>query len=595
VKKTRAHYTIRLPDPKSHLIEVDLSVADADEGGVILRMPVWTPGSYLVREFSRNVVSVTARRVEGAPVPVTKLEKNAWRVDAKPGKRVLITYTVYANELTVRTNHVDADHAFLHPAATFLYVEGREAEPAHVTIETPEGWDVATPLPLVSENTFEADDLDTLMDSPFELGTHGLLSFEAAGIPHRIALFGEGNFDPTELLADTHTICETVAGMFPGEHPCRAYTFIFHVLEGAGGGLEHKDCSVCGFAPHSFTPERGYARQLSLIAHEYFHLYNVKRIRPRELGPFDYDRENYTRLLWVAEGFTTYYQDRLLVRAGLMPMPDYLDDLARMIRAYREIPGRNVDPVAEASFDAWIKLYRPNENSRNTTISYYLKGAMVALLLDLAIREATGAEKSLDDVMADLWKLYRVRPDEGFTEEELLEIIEEVCGRDLSPELGAWVHSTAELPFEEWFAKVGLELVAREGGDPKAYLGITTKEANGKLTVSEVLADSPARAAGLNAGDELIFLDDWRLGSLPERLAERKPGEVVEFTISRRSRLRKIPVTLGEAPLTDVVLRPLPAAGESEEQLFTAWTGEPLARAAESPRKPPKDVRPRPF
>ncbi len=592
--KTTVAYTVRIPEPENHLLHVEMSVAKAEEGGVILRMPVWTPGSYLVREFSRNVMNVTARRVNGDPVPVTKIEKNAWRVLTKPGKRVEISYTVYANELTVRTSHIDADHAFLHPSSTFLYVMGRELEAATVRIEAPEGWEAATPLPLVGEDTFRAENLDQLMDSPFEIGTHQVLSFTAAEVPHRIALYGEGNFDREELLGDTHTICQTVAEMFPGDHPCHTYTFIFHILEGAGGGLEHLDCSVCGFAPHAFKPERKYTRQLSLIAHEYFHLWNIKRIRPRELGPFDYDRENHTRLLWVSEGFTTYYQDRILRAADLSPVPDYLDDLAGMIRAYLETPGRGVDPVAESSFDAWIKLYRPNENSRNTTVSYYLKGALVALLLDLTIRDATDGEKSLDDVMAELWMLYRTRPEEGFTEEELLTILEDTAGQDLGAEIEAWVHGTDELPFDEHFAKLGLRLTAREEGDPAAWLGITTKLEGGKTVVREVLTDTPAHAAGLNAGDELIAMDDWRLGTLTDRLKERAPGDEATMLVSRRGRLRRLTVTLGTAPVSDVVLSPIEGAGEREQKLFLGWAGEPLEVTAEKPRPAPKDMRPRP-
>ncbi len=595
VPKTSVEYTVRIPEPANHLVHIDLGVAKAEEGGVILRMPVWTPGSYLVREFSRHVMNVTARRVGGDPVEVEKIRKNAWLVKTKPGKRVEISYTVYANELTVRTSHVDADHAFLHPAATFLYVEGREAEAMTVRIEAPEGWESATSLPLVGEDTFKAANLDELMDSPFEIGTHQVLSFTAAGVPHRIALHGTGNFDLEELLGDTATICNAAAEMFPGDHPCRSYTFIYHVLEGAGGGLEHLDSSVCGFSVRAFKPERSYVRALSLISHEYFHLWNIKRIRPRELGPFDYDRENPTRLLWVSEGFTSYYQYRILRAAGLMPVPDYLDETAGMIRAYLEIPGRAVDPVAEASFDAWIKLYRPNENTRNSTISYYLKGALIGMLLDLAIRDATEGEKSLDDVMVKLWKLFGQRPAEGFTEEELRSILAETAGRDLGAEIDSWVHTTDELPFAGYFAKLGLEIVPRDPGDPGAWLGITTKEQNGRTLVREVLTGTPAAAAGLSAGDELIALDDWRIGNLLELLGERAPDDVAALVISRRGRLRRLTVTLGEAPVTDVVLRPVDGAGEREARLFEGWAGAPLQVADEHPRPAPKDLRPRPI
>jgi predicted metalloprotease with PDZ domain len=596
MSKPRTRYRISTPEPANHLVHVEMEIDDAPEDGVRLVMPVWTPGSYLVREFSRHVARVTASRAGGDQVPVTKIAKNVWRVEAKPGKRVDVSYEVYANELTVRTSHVDADHAFLHPAATFLYVEGREAEPCLVSVEPPPEWTVCTALPLAGDDSYGAESLDHLLDSPFEIGTHQTLRFDVEGVPHRIALFGGGNFDLERLVEDTHEICRTAAGILGGGHPCKSYDFIFHVVEGAGGGLEHLDSSVCGFSPTGFRPERGYTRQLSLISHEYFHLWNVKRIRPRELGPFDYTTENYSRLLWVSEGFTSYYQDVILRRAGLVTVPIFLDDLAALVRVLMETPGREQEPVAEASFDAWIKLYRPHENIRNVTVSYYLKGAMVALLLDLTIRDATEGERSLDDVMRSLWAQWRARPEEGFTEEELNEALAEAAGRSLGSEIAEWVHGTSALPFEELFGKVGLALVPRGDGDgeQKAYLGVTTKENGGKILVREVLAGSPAASGGLDANDELVALDGWRVSDLKKRLEDVRPGDEVVLTVARRGRLRRVKVVAGEAPVTDRVLRPLEDAGERESRLFESWLGEPLGSAAEKPPAAPPDRRPRP-
>jgi len=593
--KPRVRYRLRIPEPSRHRVRVSMEIDDAPEGGVLLAMPVWTPGSYLVREYARHVSEVVARRASGDEVPVEKVDKCTWRVDTKPGKRVDVSFTVYANELTVRTSHVDADHAFLHPAGTWLYVVGREGEPSSVEIEPPEGWKVATQLPLVGENRWAAEDLDALIDAPIEIGPHGTHSFEVLGVPHRIAIHGEGNYDPERLLSDTHAICLSAAEIFENDHPCDAYTFIYHVVEGAGGGLEHTDSSVCGFSPFSFRPERSYVRALALIAHEYFHLWNVKRIRPRELGPFDYLREVYTRQLWVAEGVTSYYMDLIVRRAELTTVANYLDDLSRMIRACVETPGRLVDPVSQASFDAWIKLYRPHENSRNATVSYYLKGALIALLLDLTIRDETDGKRSLDDVMRGLWAGWRARPEEGFTEEELLGVLEEAAGRSLAPEIESWVHSTEELPFDERLAKVGLELAPRsEDGDERAWLGVTTKAENGKTVVREVLADSPAEAGGLDAADEIVALDGWRIGDLPERLKDRAPGEEIELTVARRGRLRTLSLTPSAPPATDRVLRPVEGADERAKRLFEGWLGAPFAAASEKPDPVPPDRRPRP-
>ncbi len=559
-------------------------------------MPVWTPGSYLVREYSRHVSRVTARGASGGPVPVAKTAKNTWRVDASPGERVVVSWVVYGHELTVRTNHVDSDHAFLHPAATYLYVRGREPEPVEVRVEAPEGWRTTTSLPLAGDGSYRAEDLDHLLDSPLEIGPHRMLTFEVNTVPHRVALVGQGNADLERLAEDLPRVCGAAADLFAGEIPPDAYTFIFHILEGAGGGLEHRDGSVCGFPPFSFRPERRYLRQLSLIAHEYFHLWNGKRIRPRELGPFDYTRENPTRLLWVAEGFTSYYQWIILRRAGLAAVPEVLDELALLVRTLGETPGREVEPVAEASFDAWIKLYRPDENTRNSTVSYYLKGALVALALDLEIRDATEGDRSLDDVMRSLWSLHRSRPAEGYTEEELRAMLGEAAGRRLDREVDEWVHTTAPLPLEALLEKVGLRLTA--GGGPgeerEAWLGITTREERGAVLVREVLRDSPAAAGGLAPGDELVAFDGWRLGPLADRLGERRPGEEVRLTVTRRGRLREVRVVLGERPPVDVALRPAEHPGEREEKLFAGWLGAPLSEAAREPAPRPPDPRPRP-
>lgn len=574
-------YRIEFPSLAAHRVRVTMEIDDAPEGGVFLAMPVWTPGSYLVREFARHVVSISAARATGDPVPVTKVEKNAWRVDTKPGKRVDVTYELYANELSVRTNHVDADHAFLQPAATFLFVRGREAERASVSIGIPEGWRVFAPLPLVGEDTWLAEDLDALMDAPFEIGPHPVLSFAVGEVPHRIAVFGEGNLDAARLTGDVHAICLVAKEVFPGPHPSSAYTFVFHVAPGARGGLEHADCSVCGFEPFAFEPERSYLRRLSLVAHEYFHLWNGKRIRPRELGPFDYEREVTTRHLWVVEGVTSYYQDLILARAGVASAATVLDEFARKWRALAEFPGRFVDSAAAASFDAWVKLYRPHEATRNLTVSYYLKGALIGLCLDLAIRAETDGERGLDDAMSSLWALAAGRPEEGYSHEELLDALSDAAGRSLEPEVSAFAEGTDELPLGELLGTHGLELVPEEGGG--AWLGVNAKEEAGRLLIAEVLSGSPAEAAGISAGDELVALAGWRTGKLRDVLATLDPGEEVPALVARRGRVRELALRPGEAPPRGYRIRPREDADEPAARRFTAWLGVPFAAAVEDP------------
>ena len=497
-------YRLRLPEPQTHHFLVDLE-ADGVTGPARLVMPSWTPGSYLMREFPRNVVTFAAADGSGRPLASHKIDKNTWLVEAPADGRLLARYLVNADELSVRTSHMDATHAFVSGTSAFMYLEGRQGDEIALEVHAPQGWRTTTSLPQTGPATFRAADYDELADTPLEIGTHPVFDFEVDGVPHRFAIWGRGNYDPARLIADTTRIVRAEKALF-GELPYRSYTIILHLLPGGSGGLEHRDGTVLVADRWAFRGP-AYESFLGLVAHELFHAWNGKRIRPAVLGPFDYVRESYTRELWVVEGLTTYYTDLVLRRAGIISPQRYLDKQGEQVTRLLGIPGRLVQPLEDASFDAWIKFYRPDANSPNATISYYHKGALVALLLDLEIRRLTGNARSLDDVMRALWTEYG-RPDVGFPERRVESLASETAGVELAPLFDRWLRTAAELDFAPQLAAAGLALVpAHEatrqgaaGAQPAAGPGGAAAGGGGAATAAAEYTQSGAGAAGTPSG-----------------------------------------------------------------------------------------------
>ena len=477
----------------------------------------------------------------------------------------------YGHELTVRTNHVDDTHAHVIPAATFMYLDGAQQQPVSLALVAPEGWRTATGLPAGGDG-YLAGDYDELLDCPLEIGRHLTLPFEVDGVPHRIVVWGDGNLDQQRLTADVSRIVEAARDLFGGL-PYRDYTF-FLLLggRGAGGGLEHRNSTSLLLPRHSFTG-KGYERCLGLFAHEFFHVWNVKRIRAAGLGPFDYTREAYTTLLWVMEGFTVYYTDLLLLRAGLIDRRRYLERLAEDIVALQTTPGRHVQTLEQASLNAWIKFYRPDENTPNTAISYYLKGGLVALLIDLELRARSSGKRSLDDVMRYLFRHFPLDGPGIADRTTILDAIEAATGQRLDELVDSAVDTVAELPFAEALAGAGLSL-AWDWKDkiedrPRPSLGLRTKHSEGQLRVAVVLSDGPAWRAGVSAGDELVAVDGYRVADeagLNDLLRDRRAGDCVSLTLFRMEQLRTIDVSLAEPPRDKLELRELSDATEQQQR-----------------------------
>ncbi len=587
-KRAAVRYSLRMPEPHTHYFEVEVSIERRGARPTDFVLPVWTPGSYMIREFSQHLESFRATDGDGRPLEWTKVEKNRWRVTGTGGRRIVVGYRVYAFDASVRTPYLDGDHAVVNGAGLFAYPEGYENEEIELRLEPPRGFtSVSTALAPAKGDpwTLHAPDYDTLVDSPIEIGSHPSYRFDVRGIPHEVAIFGRGNVDPERLVADTRRIVETSAALFRGL-PYRRYVFIFHLLPTASGGLEHHDSSLMQFPRFGFKPDADYQRQLALIAHEFFHVWNVKRIRPAPLGRFDYTRENYTRLLWVAEGFTSYYQEVILRRAGLQSGEDFLAALARLARIASEFPGSRVQSLEESSFDAWIKFYRPNENAKNSRISYYVKGCVVALLLDLEIRRRTRGRRSLDDVMRGLKRRCDKSPEGVYTEGDVRELVAEVAVGELDSLIDGGVQTTEPLDLAPALRAFGLDmgtcLVTEEPA--RGFLGILVASDHGRAIVQTVLLDTPASLAGLSARDELIAVDDFRVdeASCRQRIEERAPGERVTLTVARQDVLRTVEATLDAAPRSDFAFIKRDDATDAERALYEEWVQE----AFDTPPRP---------
>ena len=539
------NYQVAMPNPQNHLFEVTLHLEDYSLSTLDLKMPVWTPGSYLVREYAKHLQDLSAISHDKA-LTWRKIGKNHWQVDTDGISEVTVKYRIFANELTVRTNHLDSTHGYFNGAAIFFRIPEFDKQPIDVTIQTPPQWQVTTTLPVVEkqQNTFVAADFDTLVDSPFEIGTHQLHDFEVRGKPHQLAIWGKGNVKVEPLIEDIKKIIEVEADMFGGL-PYEKYLFLLHLSAQSFGGLEHKDSCSLIYKRFGFGNRDKYERFMQLVAHEFFHLWNVKRIRPKELEVFDYDQENYTPSLWFCEGTTSYYDLLIPLRAGIYDVKSYLNNLSKEISRYQTTPGRKIQPVSESSFDAWIKLYRQDANSPNSQISYYLKGEMITLMLDLLIRSRHKNQRSLDDVMLKLWQQFG-KDEIGYTADELKQIIESVADTDLTEFYQRYIHGREELPFNEYLEPFGLELVEDTAAEP--FLGIKVVSNNAKESIKFVESDSPAQIAGIDAGDELLAIDGIKVTGkqLNERLKDYQPQDTIEITVFHQDELRTYSVTLDE-------------------------------------------------
>jgi predicted metalloprotease with PDZ domain len=567
-------YAVAAPDPRTHHFAVSVRVAGFAADAVEFALPVWTPGSYMVRDFSRHVFACEARDDAGRRLPWRKVRKNAWQVEHR-GLACTFSFQVFAFDPTVRTAFLDADRGWFNGANLLPYVVGAKDLPATVEVTPPPGFAVETTMPRANGRArrYRAADYDRLCDHPFVLGRLRVRRFRAAGKAHRFVLNGDGDL-PERTVADVARGIEAAAKLFGGL-PYREYAFFVNFgtdAEGMGG-LEHADCSVLHVPGRATLDPVKYRAFLGLVAHEHFHLWNVKRIRDRRLGPFDYEQEVYTDLLWFHEGFTSYYDDLLPARAGVFSADEYLGLLSETLGGFYATPGRRVQSLAEASFDAWIKFYKKNEETRSTTVSYYAHGSLVALLADVRIRVASRGRRSLDDVLR---VLARDAEQGGVLDaERWLALAREATGVDLSELYRDHVAGVREPDFTAALRALGLEAVpARPAELERPWLGAVTRVEAGRVIVEEALHGGPALRGGLQARDELVAVDGRRVGAdLEAALRGVRLGRNVVLDVFRQDRLRRLTVRPTKNPAPPLKIVPRKGATAVERRRFSAWCG----------------------
>ncbi len=604
-KLSPTRYTIVPKQPEAHLFEASCSVDDPDPRGQRFALPAWIPGSYLIRDFARNVVTIRAQSGRRS-IPIAKLDKHTWAAAPVEGT-LTVTLQVYAWDLSVRGAHLDTSHAFFNGPCVFLRPLGKEARPCEVEILPPRGaryrsWRVATAMrrklaPSFGFGLYRAASYDELIDHPVEMGGFALAMFEAGGVRHDVAISGRHDADLDRLCSDLSRLCESHIRLYGKPGPVDRYVFLVTAVGKGYGGLEHRASTALLCSRDDLprlgmrAPSASYRTFLGLCSHEYFHAWNVKRIRPAAFTPYDLEHENYTRLLWAFEGITSYYDDLQLVRSGLISESDYLEILGRSITSLLRTAGRMKQTVEEASFDAWIKYYRPDENSPNAQVSYYLKGSLIGLCLDLIMRKRTRGRKSLDDVMRALWERYG-RTGLGVPEDGIEKLAAQVAGTSLWAFFNNALRTTHELPLKQVLATVGVGMQLRTAQSPadqggkavtvaaadisaisrRVGLGVRATEDPAGARLTHVLDAGAAQAAGLSAGDVVVAVDGLKVNAenLDQRLARYQPGSIATLHAFRRDELLVVEVKLRASPLDTCTLA-LVASSRAAARRRRAW------------------------
>ncbi|MDQ4140771.1 MAG: PDZ domain-containing protein [Bacteroidota bacterium] len=562
------NYTLAMPQPQTHYFEVEMTFASPQKDYVDVKMSVWTPGSYLVREYAKNVEGFTAS-ANNQQLRFEKINKNTWRIYSQKANQIKVNYKVYAFELTVRTSFLDTEHGYANGASVFMYPDGLQNEKSEIKIVPYKDWKVvSTALVPVTEGqpfTFQAANYDEVVDSPIEIGNHNVWQFEVNGVPHQVAMFGESNVNKDKFLADLKKIT-TTATQIMGDQPINRYLFIIHNTSNGGGGLEHKYSTTLQVKKWNYASPTGYISILNLAAHEYFHLWNIKRLRPAGLGPFNYDAETYTNLLWVSEGFTSYYANLIVRRSGFQTNEQYLTTTAKEISDLENTPGVRVQSAAESSFDAWIKYYRPNENSVNSGISYYSKGAVIGQLLNLEILQRTKGQKNLDDLMRQLYQQYYKKLDRGFTDAEFKQAAENVAGGKLDNFFNDYIYGTKAPDYATYFSYAGLRFVNQNNNKPEANLGAKVSLTTGKQIVTSVLRDGSAWQGGLNVNDEILAVNGYRITEdVNLSLAGARVGQPISLLVNRDGQILTLefPLIATETRRYDITPIEKPAKGQT--------------------------------
>lgn len=549
-------YLVEITDPETHLVKVKVYGQKPENTNKLeFFIPSWSPGSYLMREYSKNIRTIRVFNKTGEFLFFDQIEKGIWEIDwnqsdvKTPSDEFTIEYEVYCHDLTVRTSHIDISHAFLHGPSYLIGFKGQEILKPKIEFKFPGLWSkLHTAMPDISDKRdvflYETETFDDLLDSPVEIGCHESDGFMYDGKEHHLVWYGDQYDHPYDLKADIKKIVETVGSHFT-DIPYEKYMFITHLVKNKFGGLEHKNSTALQFDGRKLKNRKDYLNWLSLVAHEYFHTWNVKRIRPVELGPFDYTVENYTKLHWLTEGLTSFMDELFVLRSGLMNLKEYLTMQKQNLHRYYSTAGKKFHSLEDSSFNAWIKLYRPDEFSNLSSISYYLKGGLVFSTLHFELKTVN---KSINDLLTALWDRYKSNPDVGVTKVEVLDMIEKIGNKEIRDRFDMRVSTTEDIDFETYYSNNGMQFIWEESN--KASLGVDWEFRGNSVTVGKVHLDEAAYKSGLNAGDEIIAVNRIRFSKADANNLDAilTVGKTYTFTISRLDKLYEIPVTIGTEP-----------------------------------------------
>ena len=602
--RPRVEYHVDLTKAQTQTIEVTMTLRGGSEvwgNELDVAMPIWRPGRYQVLDLAGGIQEIRATDRSGNPLHMRKFDRATWRVNAGDADEIRVWYRLYCNSLGDRTRHVDSTHAFLSGSAVFLYCPKMRHMPLRVTLECPEAWRVASGL-ASEQGTWRrllAPDYDVLVDSPIEAGHIDVLTFESDGKPHEIAIWASGaggvSYDPERLKGDFKKIVEECIEIF-GDTPYDRYVFLVHIAPGAGGGTEHLNSTIMQTNPAVFDSAKSYRGFLGLTAHEFFHTWNVKQLRPEGMVPYEYQRENYTDLLWVAEGTTSYYDDLIPVRVGLTKESDYFDTLAGQVGTYLDSPGSGVQSLEMSSFDSWIKFNKPSPDGPNATVNFYTVGAVASFVLDMEIRKRTDNTQDLDEIMREMYRRYPLSGG-GFSSADMIALMEELTGLEWQPWFDAHIFGTERMDIEGALAVVGLKLVTEppkpdkalpkpeRERDAKPYLGIRVADASGMARVSNVLTDGPAFEAGIIPGDEIIAINGVRVraADFDARVDLLELGAEARVALLRRDELMEFRFTPGERPVGSRKVKRVKEPSESQDAAYHAWLKKPQEASADEP------------
>ena len=558
----------------AHYFDVTMEVPASGEE-LRLSMPAWTPGHYLIEDYAKNIVDVKASDASsGRELDVAKASKSTWSVALKGSKRVRVEYPVYAFSYSDTASYIDNIHALINGASVYLYAEEMKSNPVKLKLSPRPEWRVvATGLEKTGDWEFTAPDYDVFVDSPIEAGNQEVQSFETGGAKYEVSMFGDAPVDREKFVGDIKKIVESTTPVF-GHVPYKRYVFLVYFNDTARGGLEHLNSTVCFVPRFRLVPKEEYDLMMGLFSHEFFHAWNVKRMRPVGLGPFDYSGEVNTKSLWIAEGITSYYDDLILRRAGIYSVEEYLDAFAMNINEMKPLQGGRKQSAQEASFDTWIKYMKQDENSPNVSMSYYTQGAVIGWMLDMVIRKASKGSKNLDDVMKKVYGEAFLKGGRGYTDEEFEAVCVELGGQEAKRIFDARVKGREDVDYDRYLGYAGLKMGAKdERVGEKGFLGVRLGTEGGRTTVKNVLAGSAAEAMGLAVNDEVIGVGGMRVGQdrLSFYMGTMKPSDEVRITIARNGTLMDVNGRMGAKPAFEFRVQPVPGATDEQKSLFKGW------------------------